>query len=118
MKKKIVFFMLIIIVILSYGVYWAFFDIGRLPKGELISEAISPNGEYTVKAYVSDGGATTDFAVLGVLKYNTKDKKSKNIYWNYHEDTANIKWVDNDTVIFNGKQLNVLHDTFDYRRGK
>lgn len=117
MKKKTT-FMLSTIGVLYYGIYWAFFDMNRLPKGELISELKSPNGDYTIKAYVSDGGATTDFSVLGELNYNAMNKKTKNIYWNYHEDTANIEWVDDDTVIINGHELNVLHDTFDFRISK
>ena len=118
MKKKISVF--IIIAILSYGVYWAFFDmsLSRLPEGDLIVESKSPNGEYIIKAYKSSGGATTGFAVLGELNYNTVNKKSKNIYWNYHEDTASIEWINNDTAIINGHRLNVLQDTFDFRRSK
>ena len=118
MKKRTAVFLLIIIAILSYGVYSAFFDMRRLPKGDLISEVTSPNGKYTINAYVSEGGATTDFTVLGELIYNTINKRTKNIYWNYHEDTANMQWIDNDTAIINGHQLNVLHDTFDFRRSK
>jgi len=118
LKRKIAIFMLIIIAILSYGVYWSFFDMSRLPKGNLVTEVKSPNGKYIIKAYVSNGGATTDFAVLGQLNYNFTNKRSKNIYWNYHENTASIKWIDNNTVIINGHQLNVLHDTFDFRRSK
>ena len=122
MKKKILMiiitFMLIISGPLFYGVYWVFFDMSRLPKGNLISEIKSPNGDYTIKAYVSDGGATTDFAVLGELNFNIRNKKPKNIYWNYHENTANIRWVDEDTVIINGHELDVPNDTFDFRSSK
>ncbi|MGM0877910.1 MAG: DUF5412 family protein [Bacillota bacterium] len=59
-----------------------FFDMSRLPKGDLISQVYSPNGTYTIKAYLSNGGATTDFAVLGELKFNKENRKPKNIYWN------------------------------------
>lgn len=65
MRKKIVVFLLIIIATFSYGIYWTFFDMSHLPKGDLISELKSPNERYTIKFYVSDGGATTDFAILG-----------------------------------------------------
>ena len=50
--EKLLLIFLIIVGILAYGVYWAFFDMGRLPEGEFIAEATSPNGQYTVKAYV------------------------------------------------------------------
>lgn len=79
----------------------------RLPTGEFLTEETSPNGEYTLKAYVTNGGATTSYAVCGELIYNKKENKSKNIYWNYHEGTADIIWKDNDTVIINGRTLDV-----------
>ncbi|MEH7402785.1 DUF5412 family protein [Gottfriedia acidiceleris] len=45
------------LVIIVYGVYWAFFDMNRLPKGDYLTEEKSPNGNYTLKAYVTSGGA-------------------------------------------------------------
>lgn len=116
MKRKIVISILIIIVILSYGVYWAFFDMSRLPKGELISEVQSPKGTYTIKTYLINGGATTSYAIRGELNFNTVNKKPKNIYWNYREDKAIIKWGDDDTVIINGYELNIPTERFDFRR--
>lgn len=84
-------------------------------KGDLIAESTSPNGKYSIKVYISSGGATTDFSVLGELNYIPENKSPKNIYWNYQEDTVNIQWLDDDTVMINGHKLNVLHDTFDFR---
>ncbi|MDO7788167.1 DUF5412 domain-containing protein [Desulforamulus aquiferis] len=109
-------FPLFLIALISYGVYWACFDMNRLPKQVLISEVKSPDGAYTVKAYLSNGGATTSFAVLGELNYNKVAKKPKNIYWNYREDHADIKWIDNDTVIINGQKLDVPYQSFDFRK--
>ena len=117
MKKKIATIVVIIIAILFYGVYLAFFDMARL-KGEFISEVKSPNGTYTVKSYLSNGGATTGYAILGELNYNKVNKKPKNIYWNYREEKADIEWTDEVTVIINGHKVNILHDTFDFRREK
>ena len=114
--KKLLLIFLIIVGILAYGVYWAFFDMGRLPEGEYIAEATSPNGQYTVKAYVTNGGATTSYAVRGELNFNQEKRKPKNIYWQYRMDTASIKWLDDDTVIINNIELDVPNDTYDYRR--
>jgi hypothetical protein len=116
LKKRRIFIPLLILGLLGYGFYWAFFDMSRLPKGDIISEVTSPGGTYTVKAYVSSGGATTDNAVLGELNFNKENKKPKNIYWNYQEETAKIKWLDESTVIINGHKLSVPNVTFDYRR--
>ncbi|WP_352926989.1 DUF5412 domain-containing protein [Peribacillus simplex] len=119
MKKKLnIVISLLIIGLLGYGIYWAFFDMNRLPKGDLISTVTSPDETYTLKAYVSSGGATTDFSVLGEMNFNKEKRKPKNIYWNYHEEKANIKMVDNDTVIINGHQLEVPSETYDFRRDK
>ena len=101
--------------LVGYGVYWAFFDMNRLPKGEYLTEETSPNGKYTLKAYVTNGGATTSYSVRGELVFNKKGDKTKNIYWNYREDTANIIWTDNNTVEINGHTLGVPNDKFDFR---
>lgn len=87
----------------------------RLPKGELISEVQSPNGTYTIKAYRTNGGATTAFAIRGELNFNNSRKRSKNIYWNYRQEEAIIQWIDDDTVIINGIKLDVPNEKFDFR---
>ena len=87
----------------------------RLPTGEYLTEETSPDGKYTLKAYVTNGGATTSYAVRGELVFNQRNKKTKNIYWNYKEESANITWSDNDTVLINGHSLNVPKDKFDFR---
>ena len=102
--------------IIGYSVYWLFFDMERLPTGEYLTEATSPDGTYTLKAYLANGGATTAYSIRGELIFNTKDKKKKNIYWNYREETAEIEWTDNDRVVINGHTLHVPKDKFDFRR--
>lgn len=102
--------------LLSFVVYWAFFDMNRLPTGDFLTEESSPDGKYTLKAYIFDGGATTSYAIPGELVFNNGKKKKKNIYWNYHEETADISWLDNGTVIINGHELDVSKDKYDFRR--
>lgn len=101
--------------IIGYGVYWAFFDMNRLPTGEYLTEEISPDGTYTLKAYLTNGGATTSYSIRGELVFNNRNGKTKNIYWNYREETAKIEWIDNDTVVINGHTLNVPKEKFDFR---
>ncbi|MFP7486262.1 DUF5412 domain-containing protein [Priestia filamentosa] len=113
--KKILIIFGIFIALIGYGIYWAFFDMNRLPKGEYLTEETSPNGKYTLRAYVSNGGATVAYAVRGELVFNDGYRRDKNIYWNYREDTANIKWLDNDTVVINGHTLDVPNEKFDFR---
>lgn len=105
---------LLLIGIIGYGVYWAFFDMNRLPTGEYITEETSPNGTYTLKAYVSSPSLSAD-AVRGELIFNERNGKTKNIYWNYRESTAKIEWIDDDTVVINGHKLNAPKEKFDFR---
>ena len=108
-------FIILFIAIGFYAVNWAFFDIQRIDGQELLNEAVSPDGKYTVSAYLNNGGATTDYAVLCSVRNNDTDKE-KNIYWNYHCSEAVIEWISEDTVIINGIELNVTTDTYDYRK--
>ena len=118
-RKKIVKISLIVgilfIGVIGYGVYWAFFDMDRLPTGEYLTEETSPDGTYTIRAYRNNGGATTSYSIRGELVFNKNNSKTKNIYWNYREDTAEIEWIDNDTVIINGHTLEVPNEKFDFR---
>ena len=100
---------------LAYGVYLAFFDIQRINGQEVLTVSQSPDSTYTVTAYLNNGGATTDFAVLCSVK-NHKSGRERNIYWNYHCSTADIQWLSDTTVSINGIELDVTKDTYDYRR--
>lgn len=117
-RKKIVKISLIIsflfIGFVGYGVYWAFFDMNRLPTGEYLTEETSPDGTYTIKTYVSVTSLSSD-AVRGELVFNERNGKTKNIYWNYRESTAKIEWLDNQTVVINGHTLEVPNDKYDWR---
>ena len=97
-------------------IWWFLFAPSYLqfaPKGEYISQSASPNGDYIVKIYRSSGGATTPFAIRGEVTYTKKIfNKRKNIYWNYPQETAKVKWVNNKTVNISGHILNVKKDTF------
>lgn len=114
-KKKWAVRVVIIIAIIGYIVYWAFYDMGRLPQGKLIEAVRSPDGNYTVRTYLVEPSLSAP-AVRGELDYNNENKKPKNIYWNYREDYSSIEWIDNHSVIINNHQLDVRYDKFDWRR--
>ncbi len=99
----------------AYTINWAFFDIQRINGQEYLAESISPNGTYIVTAYLNNGGATTSYAVLGTLKKN-KNGKTKNIYWQYRCEKAEMEWLDDETIKINGVRLNVKNEIYDYRR--
>lgn len=117
-KKYIITIFIIVFIIIggvSYIINWAFFDIQRINGQEYLDESTSPNGTYTVTAYLNNGGATTNYAVLGTLK-NNKNGKSKNIYWQYRCEKAEMEWLNAETIKINGIELNVKSEIYDYRR--
>ena len=117
-KKYIITIFIIVFIIIggvSYIINWAFFDIQRINGQEYLDESTSPNGTYTVTAYLNNGGATTSYAVLGTLK-NNKNGKSKNIYWQYPCEKAEIEWLNDEIIKINGIELNVKNEIYDYRR--
>lgn len=79
-RKKIVKIVLIISFIfvgfVGYGIYWAFFDMKSLPTGEYVTEETSPDGAYTLKAYVTSTSLSAD-AVRGELVFNERKGKTK-----------------------------------------
>ena len=77
MKKKAIIAAMITIALAGYAIYWAFYDMSRLPTGELISEVQSPGGTYTLKSYRTDGGATTSYAIRGELNFNTENNSQR-----------------------------------------
>ena len=105
-----------IILVLFLTVNHFFFNINRLPEGEFLQLIESPKGDYTVKAYVSESGATVADAVRVEVIYHQKRDKTKNIYWGYRESEAEIIWLDNDTVSINGIVLDVRKEVYDWRK--
>ncbi len=87
----------------------------NLPEGERIGSYDSPESTYTLNIYLCNGGATTDFSIRGELVENETDN-TKNIYWSYHEQEAEVKWIDKETVVINGRTLNVTKDSYDFRK--
>ena len=114
-KFKFIIIMSMILVLSSCSITGAVFrDMDHLPEGELITSSDSSNRDYTINAYLCSGNATTDFSVRCSVK-NNKEDTERNIYWQYHEEEAEITWIDDITVEINGIKLNVETDTYDYR---
>lgn len=85
-----------------------------LPHGELIDTTASPNNEYVVNAYLCSGNATTDFSIRCEV-VDLKTNKSRNIYWNYHQEDVSCYWKSQDVIVINNIELNVLTDEYDWR---
>lgn len=117
MIKKILVSVLLVLVILGGLGYWKFFSLSGLSGGEKVESIKSPDETYTLNIYRHNGGATTSYAIRGeLIANNRKFMNTKNIYWNYREETATVKWIDNHTVSINKHKLDVEKDTYDFRK--
>ena len=92
-------------------------DIDYLPEGEYVGSYESPDGRYTINIFLFNGGATVDYCIRGELIENTDEADvKKNIYWNYHEETAKVEWESDTVVVINGHRLDVSEkETYDWR---
>ena len=110
---------LIVSCMFIFGVFGIFLithmsGMDSLPDGDYMESYESPNGKYVLNSYLCSGNATTDFSVrCEVVKKETGEKR--NIYWQYHCENADIKWIDNKTVNINNQTLDVTKDTYDWR---
>lgn len=111
MKKAFGFLFVLLLCSLLVSCY----SMEKLPKGELLNTYPSPNEEHQINIYLCDGGATTDWSIRGEL-VECQTQISKNIYWCYHEKDADVQWVDNETVMINGRSLNIHSDVYDWRK--
>ena len=108
----LIFVMAILILIHGCNNYFA-------PSEELVKSYDSPTGTYTVNFYLINGGATTSWAVEAKVTDNSGSKDNeKTIYYQYGTDETRLEWLDEHTVMINGKvKLDVRHDTYDYSDG-
>lgn len=118
-KKIIVIILILTIAIVGFISYACFFSTDVIDGQEEIASYTSPEGTYQLVIFRNDGGATTSYAVLGVLYKNDDSNYSRNIYWENRQDDADVEWLDDDTVIINGHRIeNVEKDKFDFRYNK
>lgn len=121
-KTKIIFGVVVISIIvamISFKTDRTEDNMSKLPKGEYLSQSTSPNGTYTIRTYLSDkGGATVANAVRGELILNNKNKKPRNIYWDYRINVSVITWESDDTVIINGHKISLPNGKYDWRVDK
>ena len=78
------------------------------PTGELLKESFSPLESYKITAWK----VWNNYVRCEILKipYNT----TRTIYFNAC-DGVSIEWLDNDTVVINGEELNAETGVYDAR---
>lgn len=80
---------------------------------ELISTTYSPDHHYEVNFYLTDGGATTSFGIIGEMNGPLWFKKK--IYNDYMIDHATVQWKNNYTLSINGHVLDLKKgQTYDF----
>jgi hypothetical protein len=77
---------LLLLVLLAIAIFGVSHLFNGLPKGDFLDSYPSPSHKYSINIYLVNGGATVDYAIRGELSYSNIFKKSKSIYWNYHEE--------------------------------
>jgi hypothetical protein len=106
---------LTIIAIAIYAlIFRLFISMDYLPKGDLMGSFESPDRTYVVNMYLTNCGATCAYAVRGELIDSARSTK-RNIYFKYKEQRAEVTWLDADTVVINGIELDVPHERYDWR---
>jgi hypothetical protein len=117
---KIVGYAFLLVGCLLIGIFllvnYLFFNIDRLPEGELLVEEISPTGTYTVLTYINNGHSTVAPAVRGEVVYHNKNDKKRNLYWAYRTEEGKIEWVNEHVASINGLELDVRRDSYDFRK--
>lgn len=111
MKNKFAIILLLIMLIVTSC---AAIGMDNLPEGEWMETVSSLDGTYKVNSFLVSGNATTDFSVRCEVVVEATGEK-RNIYWEYHCENAEIEWIDDTTVEINGKHLNVITDSYDWR---
>ncbi len=117
MKKTIVLILIILCFAFLQGCIGRNVPLSEYSGGEFLSSSDSPDGKYTVNAYIYRGSATEAETVRAELVDNDSGTQ-KNIYLKYREQSARCEWLDNTTVAINGIELDVRSDTYDWRRDK
>lgn len=100
----------IVAAFLCFVLFFSTFSYVLISEDHMLSTE-SPDKEYKIQFYLTNGGATTAFGVLG--KLDGPLWFTKTIYNDYRMDQAEIKWIDNHTVSINNHILDLKEgDTF------
>lgn len=112
----------IAITLLLAGFYYIIYDfltaadtIDGVPVGDLVYEEDSPDGAFTVEFYRTSGGATTGFAMLGVMERKETGERAR-IFWEYPCETVSVDW-DDAHIFINDIKLEKMMDVYDFRYG-
>lgn len=109
MKKKIALVSIAVLILLSYGVYKAFFDtnLSNLDgRGTLIREVVNPfNSNIKARVFtIDDGGATVRPSLRVAANSNEGSFEDTTVFWYYplsEMDSTTIEWIDESSFEIN-----------------
>ncbi len=82
--------------------------------GQYIGSSVSPGKTAKINVYLVSP-ALSDDAVRCECEFIDSGRR-RNVYYEYHRSDVSVEWVDEQTVIINGKELNVEGDLYDWRK--
>lgn len=112
--KKIIMAVIAGLLLLIFLYFRFFISMYHLPEGEYLLSSTSPDGRYRLNAYLSETSLSAS-AIRGELE-DLETQKTKNIYWDYRQETAEIEWMDQNMISINGHEFNYLTEVYDWRR--
>ena len=118
-KTKIYLIFLFIIILLLIKIYYThyFIDITNFEEIITNNEYISPNKKYILKIKLiklRDRENENEYYILGELEKNQMEvQNTKIIYWNkaqgnFYEDIIYCKWINNQKIKIQNKELNII----------
>lgn len=90
------------------------YSMNYIPDSQYIGSSVSPMKTANINVYLVSP-ALSDDAVRCESEFIDYGQR-RNIYYAYHWSDASVEWVDEKTVINNGKELNVESDLYDWRK--
>lgn len=112
--KKIMIITPVVFLAIALAGHLFFGSMHFLPKGRLLFSSTSPEKEYEIHVYLSEKSLSAD-AVRCEVK-NRATGKTRNIYWEYRKSDAEVEWIEETVVSINGRTLNILTDSYDWRK--
>lgn len=116
-KKVTIVFLVLVLPIMIFLIFGMIKFMGVFDKGdgELISEASSPNGEYSIKSYYIEGGNVSHSAVRSELIIKGHSEVIKDIYFDYNVNGVNMEWKSGDEVTINTHEISLPYGKYDIR---
>ncbi len=111
-KITIIFVLLITLVACLYYIF--FVSMLFLPQGELLNSIECETCGCVINCYLVNPHTTVDYCIRGEVVF--KNGRKRNIYWNTHEQEADIQMIDCDTVEINRHAIKIKTEKYDFRR--